>query len=215
MQKIKLNLATISYRERRMRHMVVAAAAVVVILITGATINTLLSLQHEVEAYQEKNQALKMSIMKAKGAKKGWATRLTKAQREKLKREALFIGEIVKKDVFPWNSILTSLEGAIPEGIVLQAIHSTSIKKPLILKGRARSMGEISVFLRNLENAKEFSRSSLVKFSVEPSHMIQGGAQDQDAVSFEINCLLNCEHLLKGLFARQGGAGGQKAVKGP
>jgi len=196
LQRLKLNLATISYREARLRNVVVGMVVIIVAVITALLVNATVSLDKEVHGYQKRIHALRKELSRAREVKKELTTSLSKADIEKLGREINFITNIVMLDIFPWNLVLSSLERTIPKGILLNALYSSGIEKPLVLKGQADSMAQISVFLRNLDNAKEFSKSALVKFSVEPRAVGASNSPIQNSVSFEIECGLNRDYLL-------------------
>ena len=170
-----------------------------VVIVSVLMFKTKVSLEREILDYQKRIHLLSEELSKAKGMKEKLAPTLSKAQVEKLTRQMRLINDIIMLDIFPWNLALNSLETTIPKGIALKALHISGIEKSLALKGQADSMGQISLFLRNLDNAKQFSKSTLVKFSVKPRAVDSNRNPTQDTVSFEIVCKLNREYLIAAL----------------
>ena len=197
LKRIKINLATFSYRNRGLEWSILGLLIICVIAVSAYLIHLAAAYQGEIIEYSNKIAKLERTLRHKGTGGKNVSTQLSKEDLKRLNSNLRFVQDLITKDIFPWDMVLSVLERNIPKGIFLDRMETESSPPGIKLSGRARSMGQISAFLKNLDLNEIFRTNRLVKFSVERD---QGAdPTKRDLVRFDIQCELDWNKMIKNL----------------
>ncbi|GEM_PF-2572420 len=209
LSRIRINLATFSYKNRGLEWALVGVLCVCVIALSAYLIHLAAVYQGEILQYSNKIARLQRTMRQKEGRQKFPEVRLTEEDLKKLEADITFVQSVIMKDIFPWDMVLSALERNIPKGIYLHKVQTSSAPLGLKLSGSARSMAQISAFLKNLDLNEIFRTNRLVKFSVE-----KGGSSPQsrgDLVHFDIQSELDTEKIMKKITSWSRAPGGPES----
>ncbi len=212
LSRIKINLATFSYRNRGLEWAFLGLLTICVIAVSAYLIHLAAVYQGEILEYSNKIAKLERAMRQKGGAKKGANLELDEEDLKKLASDLRFVQELIAKDIFPWDMVLSVLERNIPEGIFLDRVDGESSPPGMKLSGRAQSMAQISTLLKNLDLNEIFRANRLVKFSVESGN--PSDLKETKLVHFDIQCELDMEKMIKNLISWSKVSSGGAAKQG-
>lgn len=86
------------------------------------------------------------------------------------------INSIIARETFSWTELLTDLEERVPEGISVTEISPRFNDDTISIKGMARSMKDVLVFVERLGQGRRFAGVFLLKHSEEKAgEVLPGG----------------------------------------
>ncbi|SNB45279.1 PilN domain-containing protein [Geobacter sp. DSM 9736] len=169
--RLKINLASRTYLNRRQFNVAIALAFAVLGLVLVFNIGTV------------SRNAGEISIAARQIAQ--YEGKLTGAVPEQDYKALLdrikFANEIIDRKTYRWTALLDKLEGVVPEGIAITTIDPDTKTGKLKISGAARSFKNLRQFLENLEGSEDFAEVFLV------SQADVKVGQTQQGISFSID----------------------------
>ena len=190
-------MATLEYYDKRIVYSVVLGAIIFLVATTGYNINMGVKYQKEISEYKEKIGKLDQN----QSQRKFFHKKLKEEEIKQIKTDALFVNRLIAIDIFPWDSLLETLEDNMPEDIILMNlslsdIYGSDIYDKLLLKGYAGSIETIALFLKKLEESSMFQKCMILKLSVEKGGLEEISKKKSFNIYFEIESSL----LMKEIF---------------
>ena len=190
-------MATLEYYDKRIVYSVVLGAIIFLVATTGYNINMGVKYQKEISEYKEKIGKLDQN----QSQRKFFHKKLKEEEIKQIKTDALFVNRLIAIDIFPWDSLLETLEDNMPEDIILMNlslsdIYRSDIYDKLLLKGYAGSIEKIALFVKKLEESRMFQKCMILKLSVNKGGLEEISKKKSFNIYFEIESSL----LMKEIF---------------
>ena len=190
-------MATLEYYDKRIVYSVVLGAIIFLVATTGYNINMGVKYQKEISEYKEKIGKLDQN----QSQRKFFHKKLKEEEIKQIKTDALFVNRLIAIDIFPWDSLLETLEDNMPEDIILMNlslsdIYGSDIYDKLLLKGYAGSTEKIALFVKKLEESRMFQKCMILKLSVNKGGLEEISKKKSFNIYFEIESSL----LMKEIF---------------
>lgn len=195
LDRIKINLATYSYRTKGLQWGFIVALCIAIILMSGYLIHLAVVYQGEILDYSNKIARLERAL-KLKGLNiKPNAAKVDEQDLKQVESEMAFVRDLIVRDIFPWDVVLGAVERNMPKDIYLDRLEADAVRRDLDLRGTARSMEDITVFLENLDLNEIFRETKLIKFSVESGN---GSAKRaRRLIHFDISCDIETNAVMR------------------
>ncbi|MBN1848457.1 MAG: PilN domain-containing protein [Deltaproteobacteria bacterium] len=198
MEMIKINLATFEYQNKRLAYPMLIGAAILLLLLSWYTVQISHRYQNEIFEYEKRVDDLEQMSVKRQKITASKEKELTEQEIKSLQDEIQFVNQRIIEDVFPWSGLLDSLETDIPDGITLSNFSISKDPSKAKLRGEARSMKEIGMFLANLEKSKTFRDSHLINLSINQSKNNQDTTgEESQSIDFEIESFFDMDQILQ------------------
>jgi len=202
LKRIKINLATFSYRKKGLEYGLLALLCAALVSNSIYLIYLARMYQGEVISYSEKIARLERTVQRKGKAKAPRPLTIGKEDLKQLEARVAFVRQLMLKDIFPWDMVLGAIERDVPKGVFLEKVSTSKGIEKLTLQGRAKSMGDISVFLNNLDLDDIFYENRLVKFSVGGGLKEDGNPEIIQHIHFDIECKMSRKIIMAKLRAR-------------
>ncbi len=198
MDRILINLATFEYLDKRIAYPMLFGAAIILIAISWYMVKASYQYQNHIFEYEKRIESLDQKILTRQSIKQK-TEKIGKDETTSLQSDIVFVNERIKQDVFPWDRLLDALERNMPDRTVLLSISPSKGQTGLRLQGKAESMEEVGMFLKNLNQSTIFPDNRLVNLAVNREGGFQGGANGESgAIKYELESIIDMDQLLKG-----------------
>lgn len=194
MGPVKVNLATFEYFDKRIVYSLILGAAIFVLMISAYNIQQSFHYQTEIFKYEGKIKRLEQMLVKRQRIENKDKKPLGKEDVKSLEDGVRSVNRLIAADVFPWERILGALEKEMPDDMVLSSFLPSKDFTKLTLKGRAKSMSDISLFVSKLESSGTMQKVLLSKIDLPEGKLAPDNGTT--GVGFEINAMLDPNKLL-------------------
>lgn len=193
MKPILVNLSSVDPAKHRASRIAVAVGVLLALGISACNARFGYHYDQRGDVCLEKIQRLserRKAILAAEEARK---TEMKDKDVASTKAHVQFVNQVILKDVFPWTRVLGAFETALPTEVYFDAFEPTDGFGVVALRGHARSMSEVSAYLKDKESEEIFQKIDLLKIDVDSEST---AAINRLPVRFEIESLLDFKALL-------------------
>lgn len=162
--------------------------ALIVLIMSGLSIRTGLNGQAQIKEYERSINEREQGLLKKQQIKQSPA--LTDKEIASIKDEVNFINGIINQHVYPYDRLFDPLETCVPQGVVLSGFGMSKDFNRVILNGRADSMNDITLFLKNLNDSTIYKNSTLMNLSVSPEGKTPEEPASNAGITFEIESVI-------------------------
>lgn len=198
MDSIKINLATFEYQNKRIAYPMLIGAAIILLLVSWYTVQTSHQYQNEIFEYEKRIDDLEQKGVTRQKISEDKKTKLSEEEIKSIQNDIHFVNQRIVDDVFPWNHLLDSLEVDMPNGVILSNFSISKNPTKAELRGEAKSMKEIGMFLANLDKSKAFQNSHLINLSINAdSHDQNDVGSENQSINYEIESYFNIDQIIE------------------
>lgn len=195
MDPIKINLRTYPYFDKRLSFLMITGAVIFLLLISAYNFHAQKNLNYRLNEYLEKIKNLEQSIAAKEKILESQKMEVGEKEIEFTKKYTHLINLLIIQDIFPWDRILDIFEKKMPENIFLEKLSADNNFSKIILKGYAMSMGDVSIFLKEIESADLIKKIVLQKINVEQDQAVNNINSQKPPIHFEIESTLQYQKL--------------------
>lgn len=197
MEIIKVNLATIKYRNSRTTYAIMALVAVLLVLLT--VYNAGNGFRYYNIANEYENKITRLDQHREKSAANKTNRSLGGETKAKISKDSLFINRLIAEDLYPWIRLLDILERNIPPEITLTKFYPSESFSAIILEGGTISMDNVSLLINNIKSTGLFDevKISAVGFKARNTESTIG--EKKPDIEFKIESMLKMDLLLPGM----------------
>ncbi|MFW9906039.1 MAG: PilN domain-containing protein [Candidatus Thorarchaeota archaeon] len=187
MEKININLAIFEYDDKRISYPLLMGAALIILIISGLSVHLFLNNQIDIKEYEKNIVRLGQENITLKSNNTPIYQKLDSVEIETIHKEIDLINELIIKDIFPWDKLISNLERDMPAGIKLLDLTMSDDLSKLKLQCKAVSVRDISSFLTQLNSSKIYRNNNLLNLSVAQENVLQESQKGENLViTFEI-----------------------------
>ena len=166
MEPVKVNLSTFEYRYKRIVKYLLTGISILLFFFILNNIYLVFRYHKEILECEKKIERLGHILAEKEKDKKERKMIIGEKEIETAQDKIVFANRLIANDIFPWDQVLDTIENRMPESIILKNLSISNNFDKLILKGFARSVNKITLFLKNLEEADIFKKIVLMNLSV-------------------------------------------------
>lgn len=193
MKPIVINLGSADPGRKRLNQLAVALAAIFALGISACNAHYGYRYTAEAAAYGEKIQRLEQRRKEIADAREARKTEMKEKEVAATQAHVRFVNRLILLDVFPWTRVLGAFETGLPPEVHFESFVPAEGFNPVTLRGAARSMSEVSAYLKEKESQEIFRKIDLLEINVDSE---PAAVADRLPVRFEIESTLNFEELL-------------------
>ena len=190
----QINLSTRERIDYRIRYLLYGATAVRIVVISLINLVQGYRLYRERFDYQGKLTALQEETRKLEDASSNGNTINTKAYQGLMNR-GLMGNRLIARDLFPWARVLSALENAMPDGVIIDSFRPADGFGRIHLGGRTESLEELVDFQRRLEEADLLTSVVLENMGIGDGGREEETTDSSYRMAFELHCRLRLEQI--------------------
>ena len=199
-ESININLATFEYQDKKITYPILIGAALIILIISGLSIRLCLEQQRDINEYEKKITSLGIENIQRKSNHNPMYQKLGFEETETIKKELDLINELIIKDIFPWDKLMSELERKMPAGIRLLNLTMSDDLNELKLQCEASSMRDISAFIKQLNSSMIYQNNNLLNISVVQENLLQATRKGNSLIiKFEIESSVAKDQLFSNL----------------
>jgi len=187
MEKMNINLATFEYDDKRISYPLLMGAVLIILIISGLSVHFFLNNQMDIKDYEKNIARLGQENIILGSNNTSIYQKMDSLEIETIHKEIDLINELIIKDIFPWDKLISNLERNMPTGIKLLDLTMSDDLSKLKLQCKAVSVRDISSFLTQLNSSKIYRNNNLLNLSVAQENVLQESQKGENLViKFEI-----------------------------
>ena len=190
----QINLSTRERIDHRIRYSLYGGMALFVVAISLANLIQGYRLYEERAIYETKLATLRQQSRDLDTAVSGSGNVSPKAF-QALMNKSLKGNRLIALDLFPWVKVLSAIEKALPDLVILDAFRPDDSFTRIHLTGRTESLEELVGFQKRLEASELFTNVVLVDMGLGDAGDQVDKSANRSRMEFNLNCRLRLDQL--------------------